>query len=126
MLFDDDVTITFSMNAFNKGGRHIHIFGTQGEIIAAIDGNEPIVVNDFIKDTTEKIEYYGLDGVTGGHAGGDDGIIETLYDYMIGNYNGKSVPDIEESCYNHLITFAAEESRHSGNVVDVEEYIKKF
>ncbi len=126
MLFEDDVTITFSMNAFNKGGRHIHIFGTQGEITAAIDGNEPITVHDFINDTTEQIDYHGVDGVTGGHGGGDEGIIETLYGYMIGEYKGKSVPDIEESCYNHLITFAAEKSRLTGKVVDIEDYIKSF
>jgi hypothetical protein len=55
-----------------------------------------------------------------------DGIIETLYDYLTGNYFGKSVPTIEESCYNHLITFAAEESRRTQKVVNFEEYVKSF
>ena len=32
ILFEDDITVTFSMNAFNMGGRHIHIFGTQGDV----------------------------------------------------------------------------------------------
>ena len=126
ILFEDDITVTFSMNAFNKGGRNIHIYGTEGEVTAAIDGNKPIKVYDFNSNTESEIEYSGLDGILGGHGGGDDGIIETLYDYLTGNYFGKSVPTIEESCYNHLITFAAEESRRTQKVVDFEEYVKSF
>jgi predicted dehydrogenase len=123
MLFEDDIAVTFSMNAFNKGGRHIHIYGTEGEVIAAIEGNKPITIYDFDTGATSEIDYKGVDGITGGHGGGDEGIIETLYDYLTGKYKGKSVPTIEESCYNHLITFAAEESRLSGKIVDVDEYI---
>ena len=39
---------------------------------------------------------------------------------------GKSIPDIQESCYNHLITFAAEEARKTQTVVDFEEYVKSL
>ena len=38
MIFEDDITVTFTMNAFNKGGRFIHIMGTKGELHAAMDG----------------------------------------------------------------------------------------
>lgn len=126
MLFEDDITVTFTMNAFNKGGRKIHIFGTEGEVTAAIDGKTPITIYNFESDQTEEIEYNGTDGIAGGHGGGDAGIIATLYDYMKGDYSGKSVPDIEESLYNHLITFAAEESRLTNSIVDVEKYISNF
>ena len=126
MLFEDDVTVTFTMNAFNKVGRFIKIFGTKGEIRAALEGNTPIQVYTIEDEVTEEIPSSGTDGVLGGHGGGDAGIIRTLYSYMVGEYNGVSVPTIEESCYNHLVTFAAEHARNTGTVVDVEEYINNL
>ena len=126
MLFEDDVTVTFSMNAFNRGGRFINIMGTKGELKAALDGDTPICIYEFEGKKEEFIEYCGKDGVEGGHGGGDEGIVNALYDYITGIYKGKSVPTIEESCYNHLIVFAAEESRLTGTVVDVDEFISKI
>ena len=126
MLFEDDITVTFTMNAFNTGGRYIHIYGTKGEIRAALKGDAPIRVYDIVSKETEEIPSSGTDGVLGGHGGGDAGIVRTLYSYMVGEYNGVSVPTIEESCYNHLITFAAEHARNTGTVVDVEEYINNL
>lgn len=126
MLFEDDITLTFTMNAFNKGGRFIHIMGTKGELRAALSGDEPIRLYDFEAKETTEIPSTGMDGINGGHGGGDDGIVYTLYDYLTENYNGKSIPTIEESCYNHLLTFAAEESRINGTVVDVEKYINEL
>ena len=126
MLFEDDVTVTFTMNAFNTGGRYINIYGTKGEIRAALKGDSPIRVYDIVSKETEEIPSSGTDGVLGGHGGGDAGIVRTLYSYMVGEYNGVSVPTIEESCYNHLITFAAEHARNTGTVVDVDEYINNL
>ena len=121
-------TFTFSAIVVvgNENGVVGYGLGKASEVTAAIDGNKPIKVYDFNSNTESEIEYSGLDGILGGHGGGDDGIIETLYDYLTGNYFGKSVPTIEESCYNHLITFAAEESRRTQKVVDFEEYVKSF
>lgn len=124
MFFEGDVTVTFTMNAFNEGGRFIHIVGTEGEIHASIDGNNPVEVFNFKTRQKEIIPLVGSDGVVAGHAGGDDGIILTLHDYLTGNYNGNSIPEIEESCYSHMITLAIEEAREKGCVVDVDEFIK--
>lgn len=126
LLFEDDITVTFGMNAFNKGGRYIHIMGTEGELNAALDGDAPIRVYDFATQETEEIPMSGKDGISGGHGGGDEGIIIDLYDYLNGTYEGVSVPEIEVSTENHLITFAAEEARRTGTVVDFDEYVKKF
>jgi len=126
LLFEDNITATFTMNAFNKGGRFIHIFGTKGEVRAAIDGDKPIELYDFETKQTEKIPMSGKDGVEGGHAGGDEGIIKTLHEYLCGEYKGKSISTIAESCNNHLIVFAAEESREHNTVVDMEEYIESL
>ena len=126
MLFEDNVTVTFSMNAFTKGGRFIHIMGTKGEIRTALANDAPIELYDFASKEKHEVPLTGSDGIISGHGGGDTGIIETLYQYLTGNYKGQSVPSISESCYNHLLVFAAEESRFSNTVVNVEEYIRKL
>lgn len=125
MLFEGDVTVTFTMNAFNKGGRFIHIMGTKGEIRGAMDGDAPITFYDFETETTTEIPINSVDGITGGHGGGDQGIIFTFYDYLNGIYSGKSVSDIRTSCNNHLIVFAAEKARRDGMVIDFDEYLRK-
>lgn len=126
MLFDDDITVTFTMNAFNKGGRYIHIMGTQGEIHAAMENDAPIKLYNFKTGKETEIPCTGKDGILGGHGGGDGGILEALYQYLTGTYTGVSIPEIEESCYNHLLVFAAEESRLTNTVIDVEAYINRF
>lgn len=126
MLFEGDVTVTFTMNAFNQGGRFIHIMGTKGEIRGAIEDNSPIKVFDFETREITEIPMTGRDGIGGGHGGGDRGIVEQLYDYLTENYTGKSIPQIRESCNNHLIVFAAEQSRKSNTVVDFEEFVNSL
>ncbi|MBR6501973.1 MAG: Gfo/Idh/MocA family oxidoreductase [Clostridia bacterium] len=126
MLFEDDVTVTFTMNAFNSGGRYINIYGTKGEIRAALKGDSPIKIYDPVTKETEEIPCNATDGILGGHGGGDAGIIVALYDYMTDNYDGCAIPTINESCYNHLITFAAEHARKEGTVVDVDEFINNL
>lgn len=124
MLFEDDITVTFTMCAFNKGGRHIHIMGTKGELRASLDSNEkPIVVYDLEKDTYTEYTTTGKDGLQNGHGGGDKGIVLSLYDYLVGEYDGFSVSDIRTSVNNHHIVFAAEQARATGTVVDLDEYI---
>jgi len=124
MLFEDDITVAFTMNAFNKGGRFIHIMGTKGEIRAATDGETPITLYDFDTMETQTIDIVAADGMVNGHGGGDIGIVRTLYDYLTGDYKGASVPDINESCYSHMIVFAAEKARETGSIIDVDDYIK--
>ena len=123
MLFEDDITVTFTMNAFNKGGRFIHIMGTKGEVRASLSSSdEPITFYDFETKKTEEILTSGKDGLVNGHGGGDEGIVNSLYEYLNGEYKGFSVSDIRTSVNNHFIVFAAEESRMSGRVIDLEAY----
>ena len=53
-------------------------------------------------------------------------MVRDLYLYLNDTYNGKSIPDIQESCYSHMITFAVEEARVQETIVDVKEFIKRF
>lgn len=125
LLFEDDITVTFTMNAFNKGGRFIHIMGTKGELHASLASNDaPIMLYDLDTKKTEEIPMGGKDGLTNGHGGGDEGIVNSLYEYLNGTYTGTSISDIRTSVHNHLIVFAAEASRKNGTVVDFEEFVQ--
>ncbi len=126
MLFEDDITVAFTMNAFNKGGRFIHIMGTKGEIRASLSKDAPIILYDFETKETSEIPFMGEDGIVAGHGGGDSGIIRALYEYLTDTYSGNSVPTISESLYNHMLVFAAEQSRKSSTVVDVDNFIASF
>ncbi len=125
MLYEDDITVTFTMCAFTRGGRYMHIMGTKGEIHAVLDGDQPIKLMNFETRKRTEIPSSGVDGIVGGHGGGDSGIVAALYDYLCGEYKGSSVPEIGESAYNHLVTFAAEKARETGTIVDVDEFIKE-
>ena len=119
MIFEDDVTVSFTMCAFNKGGRFIHIMGTKGELRAAMDGSDsPIWLYEFETKQTTQIPIRGTDGIAGGHGGGDTGIVESLYEYLQGTYRGNAISEIGISVDNHLLVFAAEESRLNDTVVD--------
>ena len=127
MRFGKDVYVDFSMNAFNKGGRTIRIMGTKGEINAKMSGDD-IEIFNFITRETRKFDFDSAaagEMITGGHGGGDTGIILALRDLLNGK-RSKSVCEIAESCDNHMISFAAEESRLTGKVINMEEYEARF
>ena len=126
MLFEGDTTVTFTMNAFNSGGRHIHIMGTKGELRAALDESSPISVYYYQGKRQEYVDITGSNDITGGHGGGDEGIVHTVHEYLTTDYHGKNIPDIMESYYNHSIVFAAEKSRSESSVVDFEKYYNEI
>ena len=126
MLFDGNVTATLTVNAFNGGGRAIHLFGTKGELVAEANDTEIRVYNSDIRKWSSVPVKETEESILGGHGGGDQGIIADLYDYLCGTYNGCSVADISVSVANHLIGFAAERARHTDTVVDVDKYFSEF
>lgn len=126
LLFEDGVTVTFAMTAFNKGGRFIHIMGTKGELHASMqDEASPIRLYSFDTKQTREIPMFARDGILGGHGGGDDGIVRALYEYLTDTYTGCSVSDIRTSVDNAMIVFATEEARLQGTVVDLDDYTER-
>lgn len=122
--FEGGTTAAFTMCAFNKGKRMFHIMGTKGEIIADLDGeNLPIKIYNLETGETREVEVAGKDGITGGHGGGDMGIMSALYHSVCGNYVDDGLSDISTSVANHMIVFAAEKARKEGIVVDFDKYI---
>ena len=126
MEFDGGATVSFTMNAFNKGGRYIRIFGTKGELYAYA-GDSEITVYTFEDKQIHKISIKAADeSITSGHGGGDHGIIHELYDYIGGNYTGYCAADMKISAKNHLIGFAAEKARCLGTVEDVDAFFAEY
>jgi len=125
--FEDDILCTFTMSSFGESGRYINVMGTEGNInVKMEDASEKIPVYIFDDWKTEYVDVVQDELGMGSHSGGDTGIISTLYDYITGTYDGKSVCTIEQSKDNHMIVFAAEKARETGTVVDFDEFVKNY
>ena len=128
MEFENDITVVFTMCAFTKGGRKIHIMGTKGEISAEM--NEPCFKYfNFLTRETQNIEVLSSvlgDSIVSGHGGGDEGIVDALYDYLTGSLEAQDVSEIGVSAKNHMLAFAAEKSRLEGKIIDMDEFFKEY
>ena len=126
MEFEGGKTVSLTMNAFNEGGRYIRIFGTKGELYANMSDSK-ITVYNFADGKTRKVRVNSLGRIaSGGHGGGDSGMISEMYDYFSDSYNGFCAADIDISVKNHLIGFAAEKARKSGTVESIDEYFSEY
>ena len=126
MQFKSGATATLTMNAFNKGGRYIRIFGTKGELFANM-GDDRIQLYTFEDKKHVEIPVVKIDeSIKSGHGGGDAGLIVELYDYLSGSYNGFCAADIDISVKNHLIGFAAEKSRKNDSVENIDKYFEEY
>jgi len=126
MQFGEDKHVTLTMSAFNKGGRVSTFMGTKGELRADME-NQTLEFYDFATRKTSQVYEADKDfdqTIAGGHGGGDMGIMQDLYDYIANDKPSNSISDISVSCLSHLIAFAAEDSRLSNTVIDMDEYIK--
>ena len=126
--FDDGTVASFNMCAFNKGGRFIRLMGTDGEIYGCADTNtiEYYSFKTKEKEIIDANEKSVSDSIVHGHGGGDSGIVNTLYDYLVNGYTGDQLSEIEISTKNHLIAFAAEKSRLEGRVINLNNFEKEI
>ncbi len=128
MEFEGGVTVNFTMEAFNKGGRNTKIMGTKGELTANMS-DDFLTLFDFETRETHKLmlkDAFTDETINGGHGGGDTMIMDAFYHLLCGDTTGKSVCNVSVACKNHLLAFAAEESRRTNAVVDVEAFINQL
>ncbi|MBE7011676.1 MAG: Gfo/Idh/MocA family oxidoreductase [Ruminococcaceae bacterium] len=124
--FEDGCTVSLTMNAFNKGGRYTRIFGTKGEIYADMEEGT-IDIYSFATKEHKFFELYKIGGtIFEGHGGGDTGIMVDIVKYFNDKAPSKSICSLRTSYLNHLICFAAEESRHNNTVIDLEKFSEKL
>ena len=126
MEFEGGCTAVFTMTAFTEG-RTIRIFGTEGEIDADMNSNT-VRVHTFNDKKTEVLELEKIgQHIDSGHGGGDAGIMVDLLKLIGGEQPSKSVCDVRVSYLNHVMAFAAEESRQNGGqTVDVAAFVQQL
>ena len=106
--FDNGVTATFTMTAFDDG-RRIEIFGTKGVLrghtVSYRSADEEIVVTMHHEPEGQKLE---IPKAQGGHGGGDFGLIQDLYK-TITESNESGI--LQQALAGHGLAYAAEAAR---------------
>lgn len=126
--YEGGETVSFTMSAFNKGGRKINVMGTLGELWANMS-DKTVHVFDFKTrevETIDVLNYVKDESIVGGHGGGDLGIVKAFCEYLTGEYSGNAVSDITTSVNNHIAAFAAESSRLEGRVINMNEFTNEI
>ncbi|MBE6965483.1 MAG: Gfo/Idh/MocA family oxidoreductase [Ruminococcaceae bacterium] len=122
--YENGAVASFNMSAFNKGGRYIRVMGTDGELYGDMEEN---TIDYYSFKTREHTIINPLESklsgdITGGHGGGDAGIVSTLYKYIVEDYSGDMLSEIGVSAENHATTFAAEKARVEHRVISLSEF----
>ena len=131
MEFEDGITVSMTMSAFAQGGRRLRVMGTKGDLICdmSLPADKAFELYDFATGKREclDIDYSNVgDSIVAGHGGGDQGIIADLYKYLNGEIDASEVSEIAISAKNHMMAFAAEDSRKNYTVVDLDSYTSKY
>ena len=114
MKFADGSTATHNVTlGVMAPGRSIWIVGTKGEIEGNIESGV-LELKKYDKATSlhtvEKFTFHDTAGETGGHFGGDRGIVEDFCNIMDGKQPSISCTAIQDSIVGHVLTFKADES----------------
>ena len=126
LQFEDDLTISFSMSAFDQRGRSTAVMGTEGFINTATDESKITVTlyNQGIESTIEYDTHAETDQF--GHGGGDYILVKELIDLLEGNA-GFASTSINDSIESHVVALAVEESRvRGGQLVTIEDYLESI
>lgn len=114
MLFEGNVTVTFTMTAFAMDhGRRIRAHGTLGDLFFDQDS---ITVKTFADKNVTRID---IGAEAGGHGGGDNRVMREWLQALHSRDDRHLVANAQESLKTHAIVFAAEKSRREGRMVDV-------
>ncbi|MCW3475031.1 Gfo/Idh/MocA family protein [Limobrevibacterium gyesilva] len=119
MRFANGVSATLNVSAFTgENTRTVHLMGSHGEITGNFNQNE-ITVTDFRTDEVTRIQLsLPADGY---HGGGDDGIMADFLgraqQRLRHTQVGPALTSLQESLDSHIMAFAAERSRRSGETI---------
>ena len=123
MEFEDGCTASFTMSSLNRGGRYMRVYGTKGDMVINMHTESTISLYRFENGETEHMDISKIDqGIASGHGGGDVGIMADTINSFANGINSPSVTPVRDSYMNHLICFAAEESRAKDIVVDMSNF----
>jgi len=117
-LFEDQVTVSFSMEAMTHyGGRRTRIFGSAGDLA----GDEhSMTITEFSTMEKETWDVSMVDQNQSGHGGGDHGLVRDFVRAVSRHDESLLSSTIQASMESHLMGFKAEESRLKGTVETME------
>lgn len=121
--FENGVHVSFHLCAFtDEISRYLHLMGTEGEI----RGNtleRKIVVKRYDEKEERVIQIGESDSL---HEGGDAGIVKGFIEEVRANNIENGRTSVDKSIMSHLMSLAAEASRLSHRVIDMEVFEKEI
>lgn len=112
ILFDDNITVSFSMEAFTSyEGRRTRVMGSHGDIVGDMYS---FTMTDF--RTGKKTEWKNT---TDMHGGGDWRLVADWIQAVSQQNPALLTSTIDASIESHVMGFAAEKSRKEGKVIDI-------
>ncbi|NRA39834.1 MAG: gfo/Idh/MocA family oxidoreductase, partial [Planctomycetes bacterium] len=129
MLFENEITCTFTMTAFDSG-RSMEIMGTKAVLVGGARTQRQAGVEFMVieHDGGNKTSYNVAAQVGGyaSHGGADAGIMQALHGEMSKDSADDMTSTISDSVQSHIMGFAAEESRVSGKTIVLDDFAKEF
>ncbi len=121
MNFEDNITCTFTMSAFEQG-RHLEIYGTKGVLKGGDTYRSNFNAEILLIPHEGKTEIFNvtenLDSVQM-RIKRDRRLIEKLYCEMAYSCNENIESSLSDSIHGHLIAFAAEQARKENKVISL-------
>lgn len=112
ILFDDNVTASFSMEALTSyGGRRTRVMGSHGDIVGDMNS---FTITNFRSGKKEEWKE-----TTDGHGGGDWRLAENWVQAVAQRNPALLTSTIDQSIESHVMGFMAEESRKNKKVMDI-------
>ena len=103
-----------------KADRTIYVLGTQGEIEGSVSSGK-LFIRTFNKETSgyneRAVSFTETEGETGGHFGGDKGLVKDFLSYLKDDKPSISTTVLEDSLISHLVIYDADKSVQKGEPV---------
>lgn len=114
---DGSTTVLVMHGHAAEESRTMRYDGTRATLRARL-GREPVIeVTEHRSGTRHRV---AIDAPTGGHGGGDDGLISGVVEAIRRGGGGRT--QAADALESHLLAFAAEEARATGTIVDLGDY----
>ena len=107
--------------------RTIHITGERGEITGKVDDSrftirllDPHSTDEYREEIVDLNVLSGdTSGISGGHAGGDERLVDDFVSVLLGETPSISCTSIMDSVAGHMTVFCADRAMETGAVVDI-------
>jgi len=122
MEMENGVSVSFSMHGHSfEECRTIRIDGSQATLLGKFGWNHTFIeIRDHRGDGSRRIDMPNS-VETGGHGGGDRGLMEQFVKALGGEQNA-ILTDARSSLESHLMAFAAEQARTTNTVIDMHQF----